>query len=212
MAAQRSASRLRLPWSPSISAQSRARISASPISAMEEEPAVATLLDLTAGERRRIFRTALTAAWGMAERLITELTRQKRAQKVAAARREAAELAARLQSVSAEKRRRLIDLFPEFRSWAVAEALCNASVRAASHSVDEAMELALLALSVAERLPGEAERARAAGYCWGFVGNARRVRHQLFSLRFKTVKHFCQQGRYAAAERLLPAVREMAIE
>lgn len=140
-----------------------------------EATEVASPFDLTARERWRIFRVALTAAWALAERLVPELTRQKRAQKVARVRRAAQELTARLKSASPEERRGLIDLFPEFRSWAVAEALCHASVRAAAHSVEEATELVELAVYVAERLPGETERARTAGYCIGFLGNVARI-------------------------------------
>ncbi len=142
----------------------------------EEETAPASPLDLTPVERFRIFRTALAAGWALAERLVTELTRQKKAQKLAAVRRAAQELATRLKSVASQKRRVLLDLFPEFRSWAVVEALSHDSERAASHSVENAMELAELAVYVAERLPGgEAERARAAGYGWCYIANALRV-------------------------------------
>jgi transcriptional regulator with XRE-family HTH domain len=232
------------------------------------------------------------------------------------ARREAAEICAALLPFPPAERRRLLGLsLRASRSWAVAEALAHASGRAAADEVEKAQELADLALFVARRVPGEAERARTAGYCAGFLANARRVAtefdeaseafapawklwrdgeaaaslplaewrlldleaslrreqhrfpealerleraltlcggqpaeagrillkkeqvlyqmgdvvgalaaleqaaplveaagdlHQLFALRFKTVKHLCGQERYAAAEALLPAVRELA--
>jgi transcriptional regulator with XRE-family HTH domain len=274
-------------------------------------------LALTPEERGRIDRAVLGAGWALAEGLPRALAREKRDRKVAAARREAETLAERLKSASARDRRHLIEIFPEYRSWALAEALAHASVGAAAHEVTEARELAELALSVARRVPGAAQRARTEGYCTGFLANVRRVAtefaeageafaqtwalwregepaaqlplaewrlldleaslrraqhrfpealerldralalcggqpvaagrillkkeqalyqmgdvegalaalaqaapwveaagdlHQLFALRFKTVKHLCAQERFMEAEALLPAVREMAIE
>src|SRR5688500_636738 len=46
----------------------------------------------------------------------------------------------------------------------------------AAHKVEEALELADLALSIAERVPGETNwRSRVQGYCWAHIANARRV-------------------------------------
>jgi tetratricopeptide (TPR) repeat protein len=50
-------------------------------------------------------------------------------------------------------------------------------VKKAAHKPGEALELAELALSIAERVPGEEKRLR--GYCWGHIANARRVANDL---------------------------------
>lgn len=70
--------------------------------------------------------------------------------------------------------RRLIELSPESGSWALAERVCEASLGKAAHKAEEALELAELALSIAERVPG-GRHLRLEGYCWAHVGNARRV-------------------------------------
>ena len=103
------------------------------------------------------------------------LERWKRARKIEAARREAEALAEVLKSASAEDRRTLLAVFPEFRSWAVAERLAHDSALAAAHRVDEARALAELALEIARQVPGEAQRARTTGYCTGFLANVERV-------------------------------------
>ncbi|MBW8875931.1 MAG: helix-turn-helix transcriptional regulator [Acidobacteria bacterium] len=90
--------------------------------------------------------------------------------------REAEEVWAALEPFPMEYRRRLIELFPRAsRNWVLAVTLCKASVRAASRGVQEALELAALALWIAGQVPGEHRRCRVQGFCWGHVGNARRV-------------------------------------
>jgi tetratricopeptide (TPR) repeat protein len=132
-------------------------------------------LALTAEERARIDRTFLVAEWGLAADLRRTLERWKRERKAEAARREAEGLAKALKSASAMDRRDLLAVFPEFRSWAVAERLAHDSELAAAHRVDEARALAELALEVARQIPGEAQRARTEGYCTGLLANVERV-------------------------------------
>ena len=73
-------------------------------------------------------------------------------------------------------RRRLIAVSPDSGSWALAVRVCEASVKSAAHKAEESLELADLAISIAERVPGEQSwRSRVLGYCWAHVGNARRV-------------------------------------
>lgn len=58
----------------------------------------------------------------------------------------------------------------------MAVQLCDASVRAATRSAGEALELAELALSIAGRVLGdEGFRSRLLGWCQAFLANARRV-------------------------------------
>jgi tetratricopeptide (TPR) repeat protein len=99
---------------------------------------------------------------------------------VAEERRRAPLLWARLIARSPAARQALVDESPEFQSWALAELLCQESLRAAADSADRAIELAALALRVAECAPGEEGwRARVAGYAWVHLGNARRVKGDL---------------------------------
>src|SRR4051812_22742636 len=139
-----------------------------------EEPG--SFVALTAAERGRIDRATLAAGSTLTAAVRDELIRRKRRQKADAALREAGELLDILKAASRQERRDLITVFPEFRTWAVAVKLCEASVRAAAHKVEDALELAELALFTAGKVLGE-ERClfRLQGWCWGHLGNARRV-------------------------------------
>lgn len=110
-------------------------------------------------------------------RLFSLLTSESR---VIAARERASVLWERLKRLSPEQRRRQVEASPELHQWALAELLCEESIKAAADSADRALELASLALRVAELLPGEDPwRLRVQGYAWAHVGNARRVRSDL---------------------------------
>src|SRR5215210_1461927 len=96
--------------------------------------------------------------------------------KTDAARQEAEYLFQGLKPLTRKERRGLVQAFPEYWSWALAVRICEASIRMAAHNAEEALELAELALSIAERVPGEESwRSRVQGYCWAHIGNARRV-------------------------------------
>ena len=74
----------------------------------------------------------------------------------------------------------MVAAFPEFWIWALAERVSHESERAAAHKVEDALELADLALSIAKRISGpESWRPRVEGYCWAHVANARRVGNDL---------------------------------
>jgi transcriptional regulator with XRE-family HTH domain len=91
-------------------------------------------------------------------------------------RREAAEIWGRLERFPVSWRRRLIELSPRSGSWALALQASKGSLRQAAQRPEEALELAELALSIAERVPGEESwRSRLLGFCWAHVANARRV-------------------------------------
>jgi len=132
---------------------------------------------LTAEERRRIDRTAAAAGWSTAEDLRESLLARKRRLKAEAARRDAGVLWARLKAHPRQARRGLVAASPELRSWALAERVCEASVRAAADNPQEALDLADLALFIACRSEegGEEWRRRLQGYAWAHVANARRV-------------------------------------
>ena len=90
---------------------------------------------------------------------------------------EAREIWAALAPLPQEDRRRRIETAPPgaCRSWAaLVKVVCEASARAAADSAERAREFAELAFPVAERVPQE-EHAAAQAYCWGYLGNARRV-------------------------------------
>jgi tetratricopeptide (TPR) repeat protein len=79
-----------------------------------------------------------------------------------------------------EERIALVEAFPDYWSWALAVRMCKQSVKRAAHRAEEALDLAHLALSIAERAPGEESwRQRLTGYCWAHVANARRVANNL---------------------------------
>jgi transcriptional regulator with XRE-family HTH domain len=91
--------------------------------------------------------------------------------------REAREILSALEPLSQEERRRRIETAPPgaCRSWAaLVKVVCEASARAAADSAERALELADLAFPIAARVPPE-ESAGAQAYCWGYLGNARRV-------------------------------------
>ncbi len=132
-------------------------------------------LGLDREERRAIVRATLAATATFAEEMAALLIQRKRQEKAAAARREAEEVVPVLLQAPKKERRRLVEIFPEYQGWAVAEKLAHESVRRAAHDAGEALEVAELALSVAEQLAEDGSRAAAQGYCWAIVGNARRV-------------------------------------
>jgi hypothetical protein len=93
-------------------------------------------------------------------------------------RREAAEIWGRLERYPVSWRRRLIELSPRSGSWALALQASEESLRQAAQSPEEALEMADLALSIAERAPGEESwRSRLLGFCWAHAANARRAVH-----------------------------------
>jgi transcriptional regulator with XRE-family HTH domain/tetratricopeptide (TPR) repeat protein len=111
-------------------------------------------------------------------------------------------------------RRRLIEISPRSGSWALAVRVCEASLRMAAHNAEEALELAELALSIAERVPGEESwRSRLQGYCWAYVGNARRVAndHAAADEAFARAWDLWRTGAKAAPE-LLPEWRLFSLE
>jgi transcriptional regulator with XRE-family HTH domain len=135
---------------------------------------------LTAEELGRIDRAVIAAGWSTAEEVRTRLTSYKRKRKATAARREAEELWARLKPLSRQARRDRVADSPDLRSWALAERVCEASVRAAANSPQEALDLADLALFIAGQVDGgEDWRRRLEGYAWAHVANARRVANDL---------------------------------
>jgi transcriptional regulator with XRE-family HTH domain len=135
---------------------------------------------LTAEELEKIDRTAMAAGWSMAEDVREGLVARKRRLKAESARRDAGTLWARLKAHPRQARRGLVAASPELQNWALAERVCEASVRAAADNPQEALDLADLGLFIAGRVEGgEDWRRRLEGYVWAHVANARRVANDI---------------------------------
>ncbi len=132
------------------------------------------------GERQRVARAAARIGLLAASLTRSRLLEAARVRRLAAARREAARLWEELRQMAPTARRDRVETSPEHQTWALAERLCDESVRAAAADGQRAEELARLALRAAELAPGEpAWRSRLLGWVWAFVGNAQRVRGHL---------------------------------
>jgi transcriptional regulator with XRE-family HTH domain len=96
------------------------------------------------------------------------------------ARQSAESLWNRLQRRAPADRRTLVKEGGRFRTWALSERVAAESIRKAPNHPREALELAELALLIAERIPGERVWGlRLQGYAWAHVSNARRVCNDL---------------------------------
>ena len=114
----------------------------------------------------------LAAVPYLVEAAITEPARRSAEEE----RREAVEIWDRLERFLISWRLRLIELSPRCGSWALALQAAEGSLRKAAHKPEEALEMADLALTIADRVPGEESwRSRLMGFCWAHVANARRV-------------------------------------
>ena len=91
---------------------------------------------------------------------------------------EAAALWNRLEGCTAEDRRMLVEELDEYRTWAVCERVARESITAAPNNPREALELAELALFIAELTPVPWS-SRLEGYAWAHVSNGRRVCNDL---------------------------------
>lgn len=167
---------------------------------------------LTTAESGRIHLAAMAGAWTTAEVLRSELTHRKRKEKVAAARQEAEEAWQRLKTAGRATWHDLISTFPEFRTIALVARVCEASERAAAHDVKIALELAELALYIADRVP-EKQRIQTQSFALGFVGNARRVATDFdgADAAFAKALDFGQTGPPSEPE-LLPTWRLLDLE
>lgn len=169
---------------------------------------------LTAEEQRRIDRAALTAGWSMAEDVRDRLTRGKKKEKADAALKEAAQLVEILKTVEPQERRDLVEVSPEYRSWAVAVQCSHESECAAAHRAEDALEWADLAVFIAERQPGaDSFRLGVQRYCWFYVANARRVanNHDGAEAAFGRARELLQAGAIIDPE-LLPEWKLLDLE
>jgi tetratricopeptide (TPR) repeat protein len=75
------------------------------------------------------------------------------------------------------ERWRMVEEYEAYRTWALCERAAFESVKLAAHDADAAVDLARMAVRMAELTPGsKAWISRVGGLCWGFLANARRVK------------------------------------
>ena len=139
-------------------------------------PVAASPVPLTFEERERIARTASEGGRSVEVEVHAELTRAKQREKAEAAIQEAEELFQLLTPIALPVRREMVEAFPVFHTWALALRFCEASLQAAADKPANALEFASLALVAAEKALGEERWSwHLRGWCWGHLGNARRV-------------------------------------
>lgn len=145
------------------------------LTAMTPPPA-RSLVNLTEAEWHRIQRAIAAAAREAAEKTCEVLTESVLAARAREERREAGEQWERLKPLPPRERRALVEAERELQNWALCERLCAESAKAAADEASRALELAELALLIAQFVPGdEGARSQIQGYAWAFIGNARRV-------------------------------------
>ncbi|HKI05610.1 MAG TPA: helix-turn-helix transcriptional regulator, partial [Thermoanaerobaculia bacterium] len=125
----------------------------------EPQEGVSSPVALSSQEQEGINRAAMAAGWNAgriaAESVRSELIRRNKQQKAVASKQEAENLFQRLMPLTREERTGLVEAFPDYWSWALAVRVCEASVKSAAHKAGEALELAELAVSIADRVSGE---------------------------------------------------------
>jgi len=130
--------------------------------------------------RRRMARLATTAGWTALQTTLTVLIRARSSAQADRERSRAPARWRRLRRFGGKQRELLVEAAEEYRSFVLCELVCEESARAAADKPSRALELARLALFIAERaVGGELWRKRLAGYAWAFVGNALRVGNDL---------------------------------
>ena len=175
--------------------------------------AEASPVTLSQEELWLIHRASMVSGWSAAGQVRAEAIRSRKREKIEAAKREAEEAFQRLMALTRRERRGLIEAFPDYWTWALALCCCEGSIRKAAHRPEEALDLADLALSIAERVPGpESWRSRVMGYCWAHVANARRVSNDHAGADEAFVRAWDLWRAGADAEGLLPEWRLFDLE
>ena len=137
--------------------------------------------DRFAAARQAVERVAgegAEAAYGFLRSLLEEVTARAT---VEDGRRRARETWTFLAPFSPTRQQRLLAEIPEAKTWQLCEVVCEASVKAAANDAAKAVELAELALAIAQDAPAGVgvTPSQFQGYAWAFLGNARRVHGDL---------------------------------
>jgi transcriptional regulator with XRE-family HTH domain len=136
-----------------------------------------TSMALSPEDRRTIDRAALaagtTAGQIAADNVRGDLIRKLSQERTEAARSKAEKLFRRLLPLTPDQRKALIEAFPDYWSWALAVRMCEAAAKSSARQPEESLEFAELAVSIAERSPGDDRwRTLLKGYCWAHLGSA----------------------------------------
>lgn len=172
-------------------------------------------VDPTPEQRRIVDRAAALAVREVADLVRSALLGEVREENARRAFAAAETLLDRLKGASGAARRDLVEEEPELQDWALCLRLCDESERAAANRPEYALELADLALRVAQRVEGpEAWRAALQGYAWAFVGNARRVANDLpaADAAFAASRELSEAGAQGDPGSLLDAARRLDME
>ncbi len=165
---------------------------------------------------REIDRLAVEKGLEMETLYRSVLQSARRKAAAVAERQKAAVLWPRLRLHSAAVRSAVVRENQDFRCWPLAETICHESIEAAAHDADEALELAELAVVVADCLPdSEALRQRTQGYARFHLGNARRVRGRSLPEAddtFSEANVLWKAGAAGDPERLLNEARVLGME
>jgi transcriptional regulator with XRE-family HTH domain len=129
---------------------------------------------------RRIEATASRIGNAMADFARTTLSQLTLEGESLQARQRAGLLWERLKRHPPAERRVIVKRGVQYRTWALCEKVAAESIRLAPNHPKEALELAEVALLIAERVPEEQTwNLRLQGYAWAHVSNARRVCNDL---------------------------------
>jgi tetratricopeptide (TPR) repeat protein/transcriptional regulator with XRE-family HTH domain len=116
---------------------------------------------------------------------------------------------------STAEQRTIVQKSREYRSWGLCELICHESERAASQDAPRALELADVALLIAERTPGgEAWRWRVQGYAWAHIASARIALGELSAAEwaFAKARELWKAGEVGDPNRFLDEARFLRLE
>lgn len=140
-------------------------------------PEIDSPLELTPEEARTLRVAAALGAMAVFHVTFEQLAQALREQRARADREAAEPVFKELMQWPPAKRWRMVEEYEAYRTWALCERVTLESERKAAHDADEALDLARLAVRMAELTPGSEEwRSRIGGLCCGFLANAHRVK------------------------------------
>jgi transcriptional regulator with XRE-family HTH domain len=173
-----------------------------------EQRAKGSPLELSEPEVRGIEKSAAALAKIAGTVGRRRLGRLLRRMRMARDRRDARALWTRLRGLRVEEMRAVVSASREFQSWALCELVCEESARAAADKATRALDLARLAVRIAESVEGEEGwRAGLQGYAWAFVSNAWRVAGDLIGAErsFRKSQELWETGGATASQVLDPS-------